>query len=303
MIRLKPILLLLLATSFIYCKKETLTITGNQAPYYNKVPTIKVQNYVNRIYIDLIGREPLDAEMDADVDYLRKNELSKASRENIISRLQNDTSFVAGDGSYKKAYSQYMYNLAKIRTIEGASDDEINALVGPLYFELKLDSINGDWEEYNKTKIQIDKYEAVLKLNDEFYLGTITYDQMFKRMVYNGVYDKINMNSFNFVNATFDNLLWRYPTHEEFLLGFDIVEYNKPNLFFSKLCTNKKDYVDALTDTAEFYESMIIWAYRTLLAREPSSVETSAVLEEYILKKNIRTIQQYIIETDEYANF
>ena len=48
---------------------------------------------------------------------------------------------------------------------------------------------------------------------------------------------------------------------------------------------------------------MIIWAYRTLLSRAPKSEETSEILEEYILKKDIRTIQEKIIITDEYANF
>ena len=294
---------LFFAVLLVGCKKETIIIDGNNPPFYDKVPTIKIQNYVNRIFIDLIGREPLDSEMDENVDYLRKNNLSKDSRSVIIKKLQNDTAFISGDGSYKRAYTQYMYNLAKIRTIEGASDDEINYLLGPLYFSQKLDSINGDWESYNKTKIEIDKYVAVLSSKDEFYSGTVSFDQLFKRMVYNGVFDKINMNSFNFVNATFDNLLWRYPTQSEFFTGFDIVEYNKPNLFFSKLCTNKKEYVDAITETPEFYEGMIIWAYRTLLSRAPKSEETSEILEEYILKKDIRTIQEKIIITDEYANF
>jgi hypothetical protein len=303
MSKLKFIVVASIFFSMFACKKETIIIDGNNPPFYDKVPTIKIQNYVNRIFIDLVGREPLDTEMDENVDFLRKNNLSAESRRVIIHKLQTDTSFISGDGSYKKAYSQYMYNLAKIRTIEGASDDEINYLLGPLYFSQKLDSIAGDWESYNKTKIEIDKYEAVLGSKDEFYQGKISFDQLFKRMVYNGVYDKINMNSFNFVNATFDNLLWRYPTQSEFLTGFDIVEYNKPNLFFSKLCTNKKEYVDALTETAEFYEGMIIWAYRTLLSRTPKSEETSEVLEEYILNRDIRKIQERIIITDEYANF
>lgn len=285
------------------CKKETIIIGGNNPPVYDKVPTIKIQNYVNRIFIDLLGREPLDTEMNNEVAKLRIGNLSKEVRITLIKKLQHDTSYVEGDGSYKKAYSQYMYNLAKIRTIEGASDGEINEQLGPLYFGLLLDSLNGDWESYNKTKIEIDKYVQLLACKDKLYKEEISYDQMFKRMIYNGIFDVINMNSINFVNATFDHLLWRYPTATELLTGYDIIEFNKPNQFFGKSCTNKKEYVEAITETPEFFEGMIIWAYRTLLARDPLSQETSELLEDYIFKRDMRLIQEHIMITDEYANF
>ena len=79
---------LFFAVLFVGCKKETIIIDGNNPPFYDKVPTIKIQNYVNRIFIDLIGREPLDSEMDENVDYLRKNNLSKDSRSVIIKKLK-----------------------------------------------------------------------------------------------------------------------------------------------------------------------------------------------------------------------
>ena len=303
MIRKNLLFSMLLLLLFGACKKETIIIGGNNPPVYDKVPTIKIQNYVNRIFIDLLGREPLDEEMNKEVDILRTEVLSKASRIALVKKLQTDTSFVAGDGSYKKAYCQYMYNLAKIRTIEGASDGEINEALGPLYFGLLVDSLNGDWESYNKTLIEIDKYEAVLNCNDQLFHDQISYDQMFKPMIFNGIYDKINMNSINYVNASFDNLLWRYPTQSELLIGYDIIEFNKPNQFFGQSCTNKKEYAEIITTTPEFYEGMIIWAYRTLLSREPTSNETSEILEDYIFKKDIKLIQEHIMITDEYANF
>lgn len=293
----------LIVLLFGSCKKETIIIGGNNPPVYDKVPTIKIQNYVNRIFIDLLGREPLDTEMNVEVDNLRKGNLSIASRTTLIRKLQTDTSYVEGDGSYKKAYCQYMYNLAKIRTIEGSSDGEINEQLGPLKFSALLDSLNGDWEALAKDKIEIDKYEQLLACNDKLFHDQISYDQMFKRMIFNGIYDKINMNSINFVNASFDNLLWRYPTQSELLTGYDIIEFNKPNQFFGQSCTNKKEYVEIMTETPEFFEGMVIWAYRTLLSRDPLSQETSEILEDYIFKRDIKLIQEHIMITDEYANF
>ena len=51
----------------------------------------------------------------------------------------------------------------------------------------------------------------------EYYNGMqLKLSEMHRRMIYNSVYDKINMNTFNYINAAFDNLLFRYPTQYEF---------------------------------------------------------------------------------------
>ena len=58
-----------------------------------------------RIYIDLIGREPLDAEMINDVQFLRDSEVTLESRDSLLRKIQFDTTFVEGDSSYRFAYS------------------------------------------------------------------------------------------------------------------------------------------------------------------------------------------------------
>ena len=74
-----------------------------------------LENYVNRLYIDLIGREPLDDEMERDVLYLRDNDVSFGSRDSLILKLQSDTLFIEGDSSYKKAYFHRTYEMLKVR--------------------------------------------------------------------------------------------------------------------------------------------------------------------------------------------
>ncbi len=298
-----PLFALALTLLLGACGKETVTINGNNPPDYSKVPTIKIQNYVNRIFIDLIGREPLDIEMDLEVEALKLAELSLDSRRKLISKLQTDTSYVFGDGSYKKAYYQYLYNLSKIRCIEGSSDGEINQALGPILFGMTIDSINMDWEAFNKKKIEADKYRSILNSKTEIENGIISYDQIFTRLINNGIYDNINMNSFNYVNATFDNLLWRYPSKSEFMAGYNVIEFNKPQVIFGAACSDKQSYCDAITNTPEFFEGMIIWIYKLLLSRDPSSAEVSFLLAGYISQRDIRIIQSQILETNEYANF
>ena len=62
------------------CRKEEVVFEDNTAPAYTGVPTVQVNNYVNRLFIDLIGREPLDAEMALEVDSLEAGGLSMATR-------------------------------------------------------------------------------------------------------------------------------------------------------------------------------------------------------------------------------
>ena len=81
----------LIILCFFPVKKKGELIGGNNAPYYDEVPTILLENYVNRLYIDLIGREPLDDEMERDVLYLRDNDVSYGSRDSLILKLQSDT--------------------------------------------------------------------------------------------------------------------------------------------------------------------------------------------------------------------
>lgn len=267
-------------------KEDTVTISDNQPPIVNNVPAIKIENYVNRIFIDLLGREPLNTEMATEVAALRAADLSTEARKALIRKLQTSTDFVEGDTSYQRAYYQYLYDLAKIRTIEGASEAEINQFLSTA--ELMEDSL---------------RLLKVFASRSEMQNGEITIEQMFGRMIYNKVYDEINMNTTNFVNASFDNLLWRYPTQTEFQAGFNMVEFNVPESIFGQTGTNRQDYVNIFINSREMFEGLIIWVYQQTLQRRPTTEETFVLLEDFYNNRDIREVQKVVMVTDEYANF
>ena len=298
-----PLLLLLLLLMFVSCSKEDVLVPDNQPPNYEGIPLIKIQNFVNRLYIDLLAREPLDAEMAHSVQELQLAKLAPEARLNLVIQLQTDTAFIVGDTSYQRAYIQNLYNQAKARTMEGSSDGEIQQDAGIFLNAAYKDSLVGNWEGFVKNKSAAERLLTVIRGRSEFQFGQITYDRLFARCVNNSIYDKINMNTVNFVNATFDNLLWRYPTKAELLEGFNMIEYNLPGTIFGKLGTNKDDYVEILTNSREMFEGLIIWSYQQLLARRPTSEETGALLQDFAGHRDIRLIQQKILITDEYANF
>lgn len=297
------ILIALLSASLFSCKKDPTIVADNNAPYYGDVPTLLVKNYVNRLYIDLLGREPLDKEMERDVAYLRENELSQEARTEIAVRLQTDTAWVEGDSSYHIAYYKRLYEMAKARLIEGASNSEINGQIGIYYNGYIKDSINGNTIGMAEKQLAMDKLKAILQSERAYRSDSIDLQEMHARMIDNYFYDFINMNTFNFINATFDDLYFRFPSQAEFDIAFEIIEYNTSSTLFGLPAQNKEDYIQVVTQTREFHEGLIIWAYQTLLSRNPETDEVVQLMQTFYYDRNFQDVQRHIVTSDEYANF
>jgi hypothetical protein len=299
----RAILAFSMACGLLACSKEVNLISDNEPFGSFNISDIKIENYVNRLYIDIIGREPLDVELEAEVDFLKENDLSRESRDSIIYKLMNDTTYRKNEFSYKAAYVQNLYNLAKVRCVEGVSDDEFRRRIGLAKASAFRDSLEGNWDGYFKAHNQIRRYRAALDSRQAFHDGLIRYHQMYAFMVDNGVYDVINMNTFNFVRATFDELLWRLPTEQEYAQSFNMIEFNQSEELFGKLGSDKNDYIQIVIESNEMLEGMVIWAYQVLLNRWPTSQEVVTLMTDYVVTKDINPIYSKILVTDEYANF
>ncbi|GIV34737.1 MAG: hypothetical protein KatS3mg031_2272 [Chitinophagales bacterium] len=306
---MKRFCVFMLMVLFVACSKDVHFITGNEPPNPNQVPTVLIQNYVNRMFIDLIGREPVDAEMDSAVAFLKKHQLDSTARAAMILKLQTDTAWLEGDTSYKHAYYQRFYDMAKARVLEGESDAEIRQWISQFERTLLIDSLNGDtvppgnYISSGRAALEIEKLENVLKIKNAYMQGTLQIDEVFQRLCNNYVYDQINMNTFNFIRATFDNLFYRFPTESEFNAAWDMVENNKSVVLFGMNGQNRGDCLRILTSSREFYEGMIRWAYLSLLARFPTTEEVAILLQEFYYDHDFQKVQRKIMLTDEYANF
>ena len=288
---------------FFSCKRDPEIILDNEAPYYGEIPTILLENYVNRLYIDLIGREPLDDEMLNDVQYLRDANVTIESRDSLIYKLQFDTAYVEGDSSYKFAYFHRTYEMLKVRLLEGASNAYISQDLGNWWNGYVNDSLNNDLLSANKKLLEFNILNAVLESELDYYHGEIGINEVHRRMIYNSVYDKINMNTFNFINAAFDNLLYRYPTQFEFDQTYIMINDNTSQVVLGASGNNKQDFTNIICNSRGFYEGVIIWNYRTLLARDPSAQELDFLMQNLYVDHDMQWVQRRIMETDEYAHF
>jgi hypothetical protein len=238
-----------------------------------------------------------------EVAKLKSDTLSTEARVDLIRRLQRDTSWIEGDTSYLYAYSINLYNLAKIKLIEGAGDREFREIIGPLRNAAYRDSLAGNIEGYELKMIEIERHEDVLNSYIEFRKDSIGYHEMLGRMLDNQIYDIINMNTFNFVNASFDNLLLRFPSNHEFQIAFNMCENDTPGVIFGRSGSNKGDYINILINSREMSQGIITEVFRQAVARDPSVEEMAELLPDMIDDKEIRMIQEFIMKTDEYANF
>ena len=296
--------MLALAMLITSCRKtEEKLIPDNKAPDYNSISTIKLENYVNRIFIDLLGREATDVERVAVTARLRAAGIRIAEREAVIRELQNDSTYHYGDSSYRHAYYQRIYDLSKARFLEGASDPEIGENIGNLWFSITIARLEGDSVAVYSALDQIDRYQNVLSSRYWYRTGLISYNEMCAYMCDNDIYDVINMNSFNYVNATFDDLFGRAPLQHELYKGIDIMDKNKPNEILGQWASNKKEYCKVLTTCNEFYEGQIRWMYFVLLQREATTQEVINLFGNYISTRDLQQVQRQIMKTDEYAQF
>jgi len=301
--RARFIVLSILCISLLACKKEDVVFENNTIPPYDEIPTVIVQNYVNRLFIDLIGREPLNTEMSAEVALLEAADLSTESRTTLVNKLIFNNSPLVGDSSYTFAYHIKLYDDLKARFLEGASEDVLSFEYGIFRGQAIADSINGNLSGYELNMVEANRIEALQNARSELMNGEILIDEMVKRMLINAIYDEINMNSFNFVNATFNDLFFRFPTSAELDAAYQIVEFNQPASLFGSLAQTKPEYVDLLVGSAEFDEGMIIWAYESLLARTPTSNEVFELVIPFSNNYNFIAVQRTILISDEYAGF
>ncbi len=302
---MKKILYLLIFSGLIIssCKKDDKFIANNDAPSYYGVPTIKVKNYINRIFIDLTGREPLDVEMDSLVILLESNNLNFATRENIILSLQTDTTPQSNGDNFKQLFYSNIYELQKARFLEGIPDVTISQEAGILNGLAYTDSLNGQMLSYFWRKQQAEIYVDVLTSDTALKNGSITFNEMCRRMCYNGLYDIINMNSFNYINAVFDNMFYRFPTTDEFTASYNMVDADQADILFAQPGASKYDFSSIAANSTEFNDGMVTWVYRSYMSRFPTTSEIYFYSTHFQTNSDLPFIIRELMKTDEYANF
>lgn len=298
----------LILTVFFSCRKENkVVIENNNAPYYDKIPRVKVENYVNRLYIDLIGREPFDDELKSDVDNLMENSLSSTVRENIILKLQTDETHRLGDSSYRIAYHKQLYNLLCVRLCEGFTEYDFLSEAGLVSYAALIDSLNGNWASFYNNKRIVKELKWAANARWDFMKDSIDFETYCIRLVNNDLtFNKTTSymgNEDNTIKYTFDDFFFRPYTTSEFLVSRNMILNGTTGILFGRSGHSKGDYFDIICHSREFYEGAVIWLYKLFTSRYPTTEERINAMNILNSEKDIIKIQRTILKTDAYANF
>ncbi len=298
--------IVLVITTLFACKKDSELIEGNNIPGYTEVPTVAIENYVNRLFIDLVGREPSDSEMVVYIDYLRSNDLNLTSRDSLISFIQNDTTN-RPLGRYSDAYCVWLYEKVKNRFfIEYGKDEDFQGFINKIVSDAGASDTTDTVNLNGIAKIEILKLQRVLRSKDLFCDGSIGINDMMGYMINCANYDEINMQNVNYVRACFNDLLYRIIYSDLNNRYAQSLNTNSLDYLFGQPFRTKDEWAYIMTHSWEFYDGLATWLYLTYLQREPTSDESFQVIETLngnAKKKSFQAMQRKLMVTDEYAQF
>ncbi len=280
-------LALLIGLLFLSCNKTEEKIIGdNNPPADNTIPASLRINFINKIYISLIGREPETSEFnDADL-VLRNSNFSIASRKTIIQEILNQDAFL------DREFEIYRNDL-----MSGIDTAEISDLITTFEFLLTNSTYIQQWPQ-----IEIEKARLISLFNvgSELKNGNITLVEMQRRCVDNYYFDQLNMGSLNFVIACFQNLLLRNPTQFEQTEGVKMLDgFN--GILFLQTGESKAQFQQIFFQSDNYYAGQIKLNFLRFMLRLPNSEEEVYFSSRLKSEGNIKSVLIDLLSLDEYA--
>ena len=267
------------------CGKDSIIIDGNTPPPDSTIETAIVDNYINKLYISMLGREPSNSEFSN-----AKNILSEAvsieSREQLIDIVHNN-----------EEYYDNLFDIYRSDYLNGGDTVELREQ----YIEVYADLI-----EYETNPIILEVYQLqyqnlleLYNLGEDLKNGSINTVEAHKRCVNNLVYDDINMGTENYVVSMFQNFLHRYPTLAELKNASIMVDGEQANCFGVN-GDSKSNFNDIFFNHYGYFEGVVIDTYSKLLFREPSSAEASFHAIEFMSDLNFKELQKSLLASNEF---
>lgn len=274
-----------LALVFSCSKEPTELIPNNVAPPDYTVDRVIKENYINKLYISMLGREPNTDEFNSARDLLGDG-VTQESREILVENVQA-----------KEEYYDNMFNIIRQDLINGVDTNQIREdyIDG---FEEALEN-SDDPFEIQEIEEGLVKLYLLYNSTDDLKANTATITEIQVRCVNNFIYDEINMGSFNYVVSIYQNFLHRYPTEYEIENGVKMLD-DEQAICFGGNGNSKSDFNTLFFNHDGYYEGQVINIYNRILFRNPSSSESYELTTLFKSNKDYKELQKRILITDEY---
>ena len=280
-------LFFLLILVFSGCtRKENELIPDNIAPPDPTISNVTKENYVNKVYISLLGKKPDSTEFQQGLSILNKNNLSVDNRHELLDIIFS-----------KPEYKNHLYSIARVDLLNDQDTNEIAQNIAIYEILLQDSSYMIIWDQIN---YEIARLNELRRVPAGLIDGTINEIELHHRCVNNYYYDQINMGTANFVVSMWQHFLIRYPTDEELYNASKMVDgFNA--IVFLQTGVGKKDFLDIFFNSADYFEGQVRDLYSRYLFRLPSSSEMSAAAVKYKNSKNYQELQKDILSFNEYV--
>ncbi|MEL6589400.1 MAG: hypothetical protein AAFQ68_04940 [Bacteroidota bacterium] len=264
---------------------QLVIVPDNTAPPDLSVPEVLKENYVNKLYITLLGRKPTEIEAFAAMTKLDQGEVSAEARQEVIDQIVGESE-----------YLQRAYDIARAELLLNLDTFDITLTINA--YETFLDSPAFE-PFYSLIEYEIGRLRDLKEVPEALLNGSIGRIEMQRRMVNNSFYDEINMGSQNFVLSMFEHFLGRYPTDAELANSVAMVDGSTVVVFGAE-GYDKEDFIDLFFDSDDFYEGQVVKIYEDFMFRAPSSQEMGQQTVAYRQDQNYENLLKRILSTDEY---
>jgi hypothetical protein len=268
-------------------KREERLIPGNIAPPDYTIPNSLKVNFINKLYIGLLGREPENAEFEVAKDMLDASNFSKASRGSLIDIVLDNSIFYDRE-----------YEIMRSDLLNSTDTLQINDMIGTFQFLLSSPAYEEQWPVI---QVELDKLILLKNAPSDLKNGSISIKKMQEIGCNNFFFDNINMGSTNFVIATFQHLLLRNPTAFETEEGVKLVEGFSGTLFLNT-GNSKSNYFSIFFNSSDYCEGQVKLLFTRFLFRLPKSEEAVYFTNLYKTEFDYKQLIKEILITDEYAN-
>jgi len=266
-------------------KEETNLIQGNQPPADEAITPLSIDNYINRIYISLLGRKASDLEFITAKALFSADPNALASRMALLNQVQA-----------KADYRSNLVYRAKLDLIEGVDSATIIRDYQQVLLLLNDPSKVNLYPVYELEKA---KLEALLMMSVDFRSEAIHYMDVHQRCIFNLYYDQINMGTENFVVSMFQHFLDRYPSGQELTNGKTMVDGGNSSLFL-QTGAGKSDFIAIFFLSSAYAEGVIHSAARQYLFRKATQDEVLLLAPDYLTTYDISKVHAYFLSSDEY---
>jgi hypothetical protein len=282
-----PLVVLLGLLLLVACKREEeVLIDGNIAPPDRTVEDVVVENYVNRVYISLLGRKADDSEAAAAKAQLRSGNFSLSARGAFVDGL-----------TVGSEYQVRLFDIGRYELLNGADTTSIREERDLFNLLLTQTQYQPFWPALT---IERDRLNAVLAIPSSLIAGSIDRREMHRRLVTNYFFDQINMGTQNFVFAMYQKFLFRSPTEaervasERMVDGFSSIAFLQPG-------RNRDDFIAILLASGDYAEGQVRNVFLRMLYREPSTQEIELLTPDLQDTGDYRALLRSVLSSDEFA--